>query len=118
MNGVIDIKAFERLRSTLGRQAVQLLPVLVNDFIKDAPQLISVAEKAAREGRADDLRRAVHALKSNSASFGATALSSLALEIEEAAKEGRCEGAEPRLLRIRDEFAVASAQMKALVEKI
>ncbi len=118
MDGVIDMEAFERLKATLGRQAVQMLPVLVEDFIKDAPQLISVAEKAAREGRADDLRRAVHTLKSNSASFGATAISSLALEIEEAAKAGRCEGAEPALLRIRDEFVIARAQMKALIEKI
>ncbi len=118
MNQVIDMKAFERLGATLGTQARQMLPSLVDDFIKDAPRLISEARNAAEEGRTADLRRAAHTLKSNSASFGAMGLSSLSRQIEETAKEGRCEGAEAMLYRIEDEFAVASAELKALIEKM
>ena len=118
MNQIIDMKAFERLGATLGSQARQMLPSLVDDFIKEAPRLISEAGNAAEGGRAADLRRAAHTLKSNSASFGAMGLSSLAREIEEAAKEGRCEGAEATLTRIKNEFALASAELKALIERM
>lgn len=118
MDCIIDMKAFERLKATLGRQAAQMLPALVDDFIKDVPRLISDVENASKEGRAEDLRRAAHTLKSNSASFGAAGLSSLALQIETAAKEGRCEGSEPTILRMKDEFAIASAEMKALIERM
>ncbi len=118
MSGVIDTTAFARLGAALGSQARQMIPSLVDDFIKDAPGLISEAERAAQAGGAADLRRAAHTLKSNSASFGATALFSLARELEEKAKGGTCEGADLMIVRIKDEFATASAELKALVEKM
>ncbi len=118
MSGVIDSAAFARLGATLGSQAGQMIPSLVDDFLKDAPRLILDAERAAKAGGAADLRRAAHTLKSNSASFGATALSCLARELEEKAKGGSCEGAEPMIIRIKDEFSAASAALKALVEKM
>ncbi len=118
MSGVIDTKAFARLSATLGSQAGRMIPSLVDDFLKDAPRLISDAEMAAQAGGAADLRRAAHTLKSNSASFGATALSSLARDLEEKAKGGTCEGADLMIVRIKDEFAIASAELRALVEKM
>jgi signal transduction histidine kinase/DNA-binding response OmpR family regulator len=102
---VLDPGALERLRTTLGRQADQMLPGLLDGFHHDVNRLLSEARQALEEGRADDLRRAAHTLKSTSATFGAMALSAIARELEYLARDGILEGSDRQIARAEAEFA-------------
>jgi HPt (histidine-containing phosphotransfer) domain-containing protein len=111
---VIDRAAYERLRSTLGKQADALMPTLIDNFIKDAPKLLASAQQALAQDQAQELRRAAHTLKSTSATFGAMALSGRARELEYKARDGVLEGSEVLLKQIAEEFERAKVDLEKL----
>jgi CheY-like chemotaxis protein/HPt (histidine-containing phosphotransfer) domain-containing protein len=110
---VLDPAALQRLRINLGKQADAMLPGLINDFIAEAPRLITEAHRCLSQNRATDLRRAAHTLKSNSATFGAMALSALARELEYSARDNDLEGAGDLLARIETENNQARLALQA-----
>ncbi len=109
---VLDPAALTQLRATLGSQADAMLPVLIASFCKDAPRLIGEARRGCRAAQPADVRRAAHSLKSTSATFGATALSALARELEGKAREEALEGADELLSRIETEYALVQAALE------
>jgi PAS domain S-box-containing protein len=111
---IFDPAALQRLRNTLGSQADAMLPGLIDSFLKDAPRLIADARRYWEQEQAVDLRRTAHTLKSNSATFGAMALSALARELEYKARDGALDGVGELLERIQVEYAQAKAAMEAL----
>jgi len=76
---LIDPNTFGELQETAGAEFVA---ELVGTFLEEAP--VMLAELRSARAAADDARyrRAAHSLKSNSHTFGALALGSLAREIE------------------------------------
>jgi PAS domain S-box-containing protein len=98
---VIDTGALKRLKVTLGKKTDELMPALIANFCLDAPRLILEAQQALAQGKADEVRRAAHTLKSTSATFGATALSDLARQLEYQARDGVLEGAQALLEQIQ-----------------
>jgi signal transduction histidine kinase/CheY-like chemotaxis protein/HAMP domain-containing protein/HPt (histidine-containing phosphotransfer) domain-containing protein len=111
---VLDVRALEQLRATLGRQADRMLPTLVERFYQDADRLLAQARRAFEEGRVEDLRRASHSLKSTSATFGAMALSAAARELEALAREGGLDGAADRIDWAAAEFIRAKNALEAM----
>jgi signal transduction histidine kinase/DNA-binding response OmpR family regulator len=111
---VLDTRALELLRLTLGKQADRMFPALMEQFYRDANRLLSQARQALEQGRADDLRIASHSLKSTSATFGAMALSAVAREVESLAREGRLDGVAGLLARAEAEFASAKTSLEAI----
>jgi HPt (histidine-containing phosphotransfer) domain-containing protein len=101
---VIDPAAFKRLQATLGDQAEAMLPELIANYCLDAPRLILEAQQALAQGQPAEVRRAAHSLKSSSATFGATALSDLARELEFRARDGLLEGTQVLLEQIQSAF--------------
>ena len=57
---------------------------LIHEYIDDAAKQIASMHEALDTGSAEELRRAAHSLKSNSARFGATRLSQTCRDLEEA----------------------------------
>jgi PAS domain S-box-containing protein len=110
---VLDAVAIKRMRAMLGKQADAMLPGLIDKFFSDALKLIDEAQLALAESRAPDLRRAAHTLKSNSATFGALALSSLARELEHQARDGRLENGAELLSQIHSEYNTFKAALEA-----
>jgi signal transduction histidine kinase/ligand-binding sensor domain-containing protein/DNA-binding response OmpR family regulator len=110
---VLDLKALERLRAGLGKQANRMLPDLIDRFYQDGERLLGQARQALQQGQADDLRLAAHSLKSTSATFGAMTLSAAARELEHLAREGKLEGAEEQIAQAEAEFATARAALEA-----
>ncbi len=86
---VLDSSAVKRLTALLGKKAPAMLPMLIDDFLRDAGKLREQAERDMEAGEAERLRRTFHTLKSNAKNFGAIALSDLCQEAENAAKGGR-----------------------------
>jgi HPt (histidine-containing phosphotransfer) domain-containing protein len=115
---VLDPRALQRLRATLGRQADHMLPGLIEEFYQDVDRLLRGAQEALEQGQADDLRRASHTLKSTSATFGAMALSAVARELEHLARAGVPEGAAGYIARAEEEFARARAALEAMRDEL
>jgi signal transduction histidine kinase/DNA-binding response OmpR family regulator len=110
---VLDPKAMERLRATLGKQADQMLPELIQGFYQDAERLLAEARQALEQGHAEDLRATAHSLKSTSATFGAMALSAEARELERMARDGVLDEAADRIACAETEFHRAKAALEA-----
>jgi HPt (histidine-containing phosphotransfer) domain-containing protein len=75
----IDHATFSELQDAAGAEFVT---ELVDTFLEDAPALIAELRSARAAADADRFRRAAHSLKSNSHTFGATALGALARSLE------------------------------------
>jgi HPt (histidine-containing phosphotransfer) domain-containing protein len=75
----IDRTTFDALKETTGAEFVA---ELVDTFLEEAPAMLSDLRGALAAGDADRFRRAAHSLKSNSNTFGATTLATLARELE------------------------------------
>jgi histidine phosphotransfer protein HptB len=75
----IDRTTFEALQHTAGAEFVG---ELVDTFLTEAPLMLKDLRDSLAAGDADRFRRAAHSLKSNSFTFGATALGGLARDLE------------------------------------
>jgi CheY-like chemotaxis protein len=111
---VLDPGALAQLRVTLGNQADQLLPELIEGFCADGNRLLAEARQALQAENAVDLHRAAHSLKSTAATFGAMALSAVARELEHLARDGVLEGAGGRIARAEAEFARSRTALEAI----
>jgi HPt (histidine-containing phosphotransfer) domain-containing protein len=95
-----------------------MLPELIERFYQDGSRLLAEAWLALEEGKADDLCRAAHSLKSASATFGAHELSAVARELEVLARDGMLENAAGLLRRAEAEFAGAQAALEAVRQEL
>jgi HPt (histidine-containing phosphotransfer) domain-containing protein len=76
---VIDLATFENLKATAGADFVR---ELVETFLSEAPRMLDDLRGALAAGDAERFRRAAHSLKSNSNTFGALTLGSMAKGLE------------------------------------
>ncbi len=97
----LDSKALDRLRATVGADFVRQL---LGAFLEEAPATLATLEQSLKEGDAPTCARAAHTLKSNSANFGALALSCLCREFEELVRQGNLEGAAARREQLEAEY--------------
>jgi signal transduction histidine kinase/CheY-like chemotaxis protein/HPt (histidine-containing phosphotransfer) domain-containing protein len=109
----LDERAWSRLHTSLGARAGDLIPGLVRSFLHESEGLLGSARAALDSERADELHRAVHTLKSTSASFGALRLSALCREAEARAREGAPQSLGPLLDAVEEEFGRVRAALEA-----
>src|SRR5512133_3690546 len=91
---LFDREAFEMLKSMTDPA---FLIELIDVYLSDSPELIEQMRAGLATGNIEQVRRAAHSLKSNSASFGAIRLTTVTRELEMIAKAGTLEGAAPKL---------------------
>ena len=115
---VLDPRGLKQVRATLGTQASRMLPALIEGFYQDVDRLLVEAWQALEQGRAGDLHRAAHTLKSTSATFGAVLLSGVARELEFLARDGRLEQAAGLIERAQAEFAKAKAALETVQKEL
>jgi len=87
----INPAALDDLLETTGGDPA-FLAELIDTYFQDSGSLLPVMREAVVAGSAEQLRRAAHTLKSNSASFGAQDLTVLCRELEEQGRTGGDEG--------------------------
>ncbi len=107
----IDIHVYRELEAAAGPE---FAAELVDTFVEEAPLMLAELRSACVAAAADNFRRAAHSLKSNSLTFGATALAALARECElggMSAEPGRDALA---IDALQAEFDRAAAALKAL----
>ena len=76
---MIDTQTFAELQDNAGSDFVV---ELVDTFAEEAPLLLAEMRSSFASGATDTFRRAAHSLKSNSNTFGASALAELARSLE------------------------------------
>jgi HPt (histidine-containing phosphotransfer) domain-containing protein len=96
----------------MGEEGGQMVAGLVALYLKDSPLLIQDMRQAIEVGNLDGLHRAAHTLKGNSNQVGASRLSGLCFELEQAAKAGSLDGAGGMVERIQAEFACVETELK------
>lgn len=111
----IDLSVFAALKETMG---ADFMGELVDTYLEDSLTLIQQMHQALTDQDADSFRRAAHSFKSNSASFGAMQLSSLARELESLGKENRLDQAGEILPRLEIEYTQVSAELEALRDAV
>ena len=106
MSEVIDPTVFRELQDAAGAEFVA---ELVDTFFQEAPGMLAALRAAQAAGDADAYRRAAHSLKSNSLTFGATALAAAA-RAQELGGIGRAADGDA----LDAEYARAAAALKEL----
>ncbi len=112
----IDRNALNNLLAMFNGDTTFLMQV-IDTYLSDAASLLNTIRRSAQGGQADELHRAAHSLKSNSANLGATDLTALCRELEELSKNGSVAGASDRLETLETEFEKVKAELKILQEK-
>lgn len=105
----IDMAVFGELQEAAGEEFVR---ELVATFLEEAPLMLTELRDAQAAGLADVFRRAAHSLKSNSNTFGATALGEMARTLE---LGGLPAGAAP-LEALEAEYRQVAARLKELAD--
>lgn len=106
----IDPATFAGLGEMAGAEFVG---ELVDTFLEEAPLMLAELRDAYGERDAERFRRTAHSLKSNSNTFGATALGKAARHLE----LGGLDSAQPSALDALDaEYARAATALKALCD--
>jgi HPt (histidine-containing phosphotransfer) domain-containing protein len=108
----LDRAALAELEELVGGDP-EFLAEMFDTFLEDGPKLMAEMQTAAATGDAAALRRAAHTLKSNSRTFGASALSDLCQEIEERAATGKLDGLAPLVVRAATSYPGVAAALRA-----
>ena len=101
--GVINSEALDDLLEAVGGDQA-FLAELIDTYLEDSPNLLSTIQSSLTLGEVDELRRAAHSLKSNSANFGAQKLAYLCKELEESARRSELDGAAGHVAQILAEY--------------
>jgi PAS domain S-box-containing protein len=109
---VFDESVVQRLLDSLGNDRA-VVSDLIGQFLTDAPALVETARAGVVAGDAAEVRRALHTLTSNAATFGATDLAVSSRQLEELAKGGSLDGVAPRLDGIAEQLERVSAALAA-----
>jgi CheY-like chemotaxis protein/HPt (histidine-containing phosphotransfer) domain-containing protein len=109
---VFDERVVQRLLDSMGGDKT-FVSDLIDQFLSDAPELVEAARAGVAAGDAGEVRRALHTLTSNAATFGATDLAVSSRQLEEVAKGGSLDGVALRLDAIADQLARVSDALAA-----
>ena len=109
---VLDEAALEDLLEMTGGDPA-FLAEMIDTYVADAGELLATTRQALAAGDAQAVRRAAHSLKSNSATFGATALAGLCQDLEERGKTGALDGAAALVTRVETTFVEVAAALRA-----
>src|SRR3712207_3430836 len=108
----IDRAALATLLETTGGDPA-FLARLIDRYCDDTPRRLAAIRRAVEAGDGEGLRLAAHSLKSNSATFGATALAALCRDLEDRGKAGRLDGAAERVAQAEAEYANVRQALQA-----
>jgi signal transduction histidine kinase/DNA-binding response OmpR family regulator len=84
----LDQKILNDIRALQKDGKEEILPRIVDMYLKNSPKLLEKLQEAASTGNNDLLRNSAHSLKSASANLGATRLAQLCGELEKLGHDG------------------------------
>ena len=111
VNSAIDENVFHNLKEMVG---VDFIGELIDAFLDDSPKLITDLQKSLVGKDTEAFRRSAHALKSNSASFGAQMLSAQAKELEMLARNKKLDSVGDKITTLMNEYRKVEQILKKL----
>ena len=109
---LLDPAAFENIRAAAHEGAGDdLLNRIIDIYLQESPKLVEQIRSGLDAGEPDQVRLAVHSLKSNSANLGAKELASMCKQLEDRARAKDLEGTEPLLIQIEGMSSVVLEQL-------
>ncbi|HYV06322.1 MAG TPA: PAS domain S-box protein [Blastocatellia bacterium] len=100
----IDVGVMSNLRALESGSEPSLVAELIDSFLRDSHERITVMQGAAASGDANALTRTAHALKGGSGIVGANRMAALCDIIEELGRTGSVEGTAPLITALEGEF--------------
>jgi PAS domain S-box-containing protein len=113
---VLDPSVVARLTASFGEP--ESVAGLIDTFLQHVPGQLRELREGANRGDADAVRRTAHTLKSNAATFGASALADVSRDLESRARAGNLETARPLIDRIEAELRRVQAALGDLREDL
>ena len=113
LDGCLDPDVLQSLRELGGADDPEIFNELINLFLEDTPVRLRDLSSALEANDATALGQAAHALKSSSANLGATQLSGLFSQIEQAGYQGDLNTAAPLVEQSQSEYGRVEAALKA-----
>ncbi|MCE1252017.1 MAG: Hpt domain-containing protein [Anaerolineae bacterium] len=104
-SGLIDMEIFNRFLESVNGD-ISFLDEMLETYFNDSPRQIDEMKTALKAANNDDLTRAAHSLKANSAVFGAGELANICRELEVTARNGIVNAADvvARIERIEEVY--------------
>lgn len=112
---VIDESVLDEIREMSGEQSHSLIENIVELYLQKSPELIDDIHDGVRQGDADQLFRAAHALKSSSANIGAVRVSEAARQLEKLGRENLLEHVYPHIDRLMEAYEQVRLTLKGRV---
>jgi PAS domain S-box-containing protein len=106
---VLDSSVVARLTASFSDR--ESVAGLIDTFLQHVPEQLRDLREGASRGDADVVRRTAHTLKSNAATFGASALADMSRDLETRAAAGKLETATPLVDRIEAELRRVEAAL-------
>jgi HPt (histidine-containing phosphotransfer) domain-containing protein len=116
-NVIIDREALNRLFEAVGDDP-EFLKELLDEYFLDSPVQFENMAAALSSDNAEEFRRAAHSLKSNSANFGAVALSHRFKELEDLGKSGNLYGGEALVAQASVEYQQVKTALEAILQEM
>lgn len=113
----VDRETLNRLFEAVGSDP-QFLAELLDEYFTDSPAQFENMAAALASHDPEAFRRAAHSLKSNSANFGALALSGRFKELEDLGKSGHIEGAETLVAEAGTEYEQVKTALQSALKEI
>jgi CheY-like chemotaxis protein/HPt (histidine-containing phosphotransfer) domain-containing protein len=110
---VIDREVIDRFRRLTKETCPDLLPEIIDMFIKDSPARINKMKEALHRADAEALAQAAHSLKGSSGQVGARRMFALCDIIEERSRAGCVQGADTLVLTLEEEFGRVRLALEA-----
>jgi HPt (histidine-containing phosphotransfer) domain-containing protein len=111
--GLLDQPTLDAIRGLQRTGATHLLDRVIAIYLEDAPRLVQAAMQGLQQRDAEELRLAVHSLKSSSASLGATRLAAVCKAIEVKARAHQLDDLEPQMADLEREFRRVQQALEA-----
>jgi HPt (histidine-containing phosphotransfer) domain-containing protein len=100
----IDPSALVPYRTVMGDDADAFVADLIDSYLANSGDLLAGLESAMAGNDTEKFVRSAHTLKSNSAIFGATALSAFCQELETVGKDGNLAGLQAKVGEMKKEY--------------
>jgi CheY-like chemotaxis protein len=114
----INTAFLDQMRELDPTGSMGLTRKILQAFLESSASLQAQLDQALAAGDAEALRRSAHTLKSSSANVGAEHLSSLFKQLEACGREARLDEACQLAPRMREEYALAVRELRALLEEV
>ncbi|MBI4396204.1 MAG: response regulator, partial [Elusimicrobia bacterium] len=113
----IDPQAIEKLRGLGEANSGDFAREVAEAFLKDAPEHLHAALRAAAENNAEALAQEAHTLKGSSGNLGARGLQVLSMRLEKLGRSGSVQGAKELMRALEEELQRVQSVLHSIFEK-